>query len=97
MEDHGYGRYHNQDCRCDVCKAAHAAYMRKWRARQKVDLARDRQELMDARRIIQTKEESRCNTDQFFESLQTTLREMRLLVEQAEQFTDKRLAQVKAK
>jgi hypothetical protein len=31
MSEHGYGRYTN-GCRCEVCRAAKAAYMRKRRA-----------------------------------------------------------------
>jgi hypothetical protein len=33
MSRHGRSRYTNGGCRCDICRAAAAAYQRKWRRR----------------------------------------------------------------
>jgi len=47
---HGHSMYKNSGCRCDVCKAGAAAYMRDYRERNKEAINQRRRELYAAKR-----------------------------------------------
>lgn len=47
--EHGYTRYVNKGCRCDICKAARAAYMRLWRGK---NIERNRENDRNSKRKV---------------------------------------------